>query len=49
MKKEYIEPEIVVVEIKTEGLIAISWSEGETTTMDAPQRRGSCWDEYEQR
>ncbi len=50
MKKTYTEPQITVVEINAEGIIAVSWSERDTMTMDAtPARRGNCWDEYEQR
>ena len=46
--KRYIAPEMIVIDIKTEGIIAVSWTEGDTYEMDAaPARRGTCWEEYE--
>ena len=50
MKKTYIEPQITVIDIESEGIVAISWTEQKTNEMDAaPARRSSGWEEYEGR
>lgn len=49
LKKPYIEPQIIIVDLDVESLCTTTSTGfgGPTNEFDAPSRRSSSWEEYE--